>query len=148
MCSKPSILGMLAALTLFALPAFAQLWPGGMDDMLDKADMNRDGNVSRAEFINARAQQFSPLDRNGDDFIDESDAPPLFAQRMRDGVGNLLAQFDTNGDAKVSKEEFVDGPTPVFDRADADGNHLLDTDEVEAARTQMKAQAASVRKRA
>ena len=44
-------------------------------EMLDKADANRDGAVSRAEFVDARRARFSQMDRNGDGYFSDDDVP-------------------------------------------------------------------------
>ena len=50
----------------------------------------------------------------------------------------MRQQFDTNGDGKLAKDEYVSGPTPMFDAADKNGNGVLDSSELEAAREAMR----------
>lgn len=108
------------------------------DAIFDAADSNQDELVSREEFIAARVAQFSRLDRNGDGSLDDADMPKRVQARRQEHGGKLLAQFDANGDGRVSKDEFVNGPTPLFDQADANHDGQLDQKEVETARASAK----------
>lgn len=124
-------------LLLLAASAQAQMRPSP-GAMFDGADSNKDGLVSRDEFIAARAGQFSRLDRNDDGFLDDGDMPRRALARRQQGGGQLQAQLDANGDGRISKDEFVSGPTPLFDQADANHDGVLDEPEVESARALAK----------
>jgi hypothetical protein len=138
-----------ALLSLLSAPSMAQAMRPGAEGMFDRADANDDGSVSKAEFIAARGEQFTKFDRNSDGYLDSNDVPKrLAARRQQNGGGELLkGQFDANGDGKVTQEEFVNGPTLIFDRADADGNDVLDPKELAAAKEAAKAQASQRRSR-
>ncbi|MBL8270670.1 EF-hand domain-containing protein [Steroidobacter sp.] len=127
-----------ALLLLLSAPLMAQSRGEGA---LEKADTNKDGSVTREEYIAARAERFTKLDRNSDGVIDSSDVPEqLAARRQKKGGGDfLLEQFDTDGDGKVTREEFVNGPTLLFDRADTDKSNVLDPQELAAAKEAAKA---------
>ena len=101
---------------------------------LESADVNKDGVVTRAEFLAQREKTFARLDRNGDGFIDKSDMPGRLRARQNgnDQLQELVARFDKDGDGRISKAEFVDGPTPLFDRADKDHNGELNSEELAA----------------
>ena len=146
------MLRMLAAAALLALlstSSMAQMMRRGGEGMFDRADANNDGSVTKEELIAARGQQFAKLDRNSDGYLDSNDVPKRLAERRKQSGGGEMqgGQFDTDGDGKVSKDEFIHGPTLIFDRVDADKNDVLDAKELAAAKEAAKAAAAERRAR-
>lgn len=136
-------------LTLLSVPSMAQMRGG--EGIFERADADSDGSVTREEYIAARSEQFTKFDRNSDGYIDSTDVPKrLAARREQNGGGghSMMGQFDADGDGKVTKEEFVNGPTTIFDRADTDGNSVLDAKELAAAKEAVKAAAHDRRNRA
>jgi hypothetical protein len=101
---------------------------------LEQADADHDGKVTKQEYVDARAAQFSRMDRNGDGFIDEADSRAGGNERGQRAAKALRGRIDSNGDGKISKEEFVNAPTMLFDKFDANKDGVLDATELEAAR--------------
>jgi Ca2+-binding EF-hand superfamily protein len=104
-------------------------------------DRNRDGKVSREEFLGPKPQ-FDQLDRNGDGFLTEAEivgpaalkalakpAAKKKAQEFRAGLLERFKEVDKNGDGKLSRDEFP-GTSQQFDRLDADRNGTLSRDEI------------------
>jgi Ca2+-binding EF-hand superfamily protein len=122
---------LLAALSA---PAFAASPSAAMLGRMEGADANRDGIITKAELIAFRASNFVRLDRDGNGMLTRSDIPAFMA-RVNSGLdfNSLMQQFDANRDKKVSREEFVRGPTVLFDAADANGDGILTTAERKAA---------------
>src|SRR5512145_790614 len=114
--------------------ALAQSREGGT---IEQADANQDGKVTRQEYIDARAAQFARMDRNGDGVVDETDSRERADQSFlgKRATAAMRGRIDTNSDGKISKDEFVNSPTALFDRFDADKNSELDAKELEAARS-------------
>jgi hypothetical protein len=112
--------------------------------VLDRADGNGDGSITRAEFLDARAKLFSTRDRNSDGYVDAGDVPARAAGRPRvaDGMTKMRQLLDASGDGKISKDEFVNGGLALFTRVDADRNDTLDPEELAAARQAAKQRAA------
>lgn len=107
---------------------------------LDKADANHDGYITRDEFKASRAAQFARLDRNDDGVVSLSEFPRL-AKSSRPKARKLktvISHADHDGDGRVTRAEFVDGPSPLFDRADGDHDGRLSRDEVTAVREQLE----------
>lgn len=104
---------------------------------LEHADANQDGKITRQEYIDARAAQFARMDRNGDGFVDDADSRDRADQSSRGKrmASAMRGRIDSDGDGKISKDEFVNAPTMLFDRFDADKNGELDAKELEAARS-------------
>jgi Ca2+-binding EF-hand superfamily protein len=124
---------------MMAARAVAQQRQPDPGRIFDSADANGDGVITREEFHAARERLFGRLDRNGDGFIDRDDLSGRLAgrQKAQERLTELIAQLDTDGDGRVSKAEFIDGPTPLFDRADTDHDGKLSQDEVAAVKQKL-----------
>jgi hypothetical protein len=101
---------------------------------LEHADANHDGKVTKQEYVDARTAQFSRMDRNSDGFIDEADARAGGNERGQRAAAAVRGRIDSNGDGKISKDEFINAPTMVFDKFDTDKDGVLAANELEAAR--------------
>jgi Ca2+-binding EF-hand superfamily protein len=130
-----------ALLCLLSASAMAQGMRHGGEGMFERADANNDGSVTKEEFIAARGQQFTRFDRNSDGYLDSNDVPKRLAERRKQNGGGEMhgGQFDADANGKVSKDEFINGPTLIFDRADTDKNNVLDAKELAAAKEAAKA---------
>lgn len=128
------------AMTAGLAPSGAQAASRSPGAAMDKADANHDGYVTREEFKAARAAQFERLDRNKDGVVTLAEFPRL-AKSNRPKAQTLKAvitQADHDGDGRVTRAEFVDGPSPLFDRADSDHDGRLSRDEAAAIREQLE----------
>jgi Ca2+-binding EF-hand superfamily protein len=107
---------------------------------LDKADTNHDGYVTRDEFKASRAAQFARLDRNGDGVATLSEFPRLAKSNGPKArtLKAVITLADRDGDGRVTRAEFVDGPAPLFDRADRDHDDRLSRDEVAVIHDQLE----------
>ena len=115
----------------------------GVEPSLLNADANGDGSVTREEFVQAREKLFATLDRNGDGVVTADELP----ERANGRRADPLARLDKNGDGRASKDEFTSAPTRGFDRADKDGNGVLDAKELEAAKENARDLAQRLRER-
>lgn len=138
-----------ALLSLLSAPSMAQMMQRGGEGIFERADTNSDGSVTKEEFIAARGARFAQFDRNSDGYIDSNDVPKRLAERRKqNGGGEMLGgHFDADSDGRVSKDEFINGPTLMFDRADTDKNDVLDAQELTAAKEAAKAAASQRRAR-
>ena len=125
---------------MMAARAVAQQRQPDPSRIFDSADTNGDGVITRDEFHAARERLFVRLDRNGDGFIDKDDMSGRLVGRRKaqERLATLVTQLDKDGDGRVSKSEFVDGPAPLFDRADTDHNGELSRDEVAAMKQKIR----------
>lgn len=120
--------------SMAAFPAAAQMGNGDVYSRIAQADANNDGAVSRPEFLAWRASQFERLDRNDDNVISESDFGRLLRfQRAVAVLQETRGQFDRNRDGRVTRAEFVSGPTTAFNEADTNNDNHLTRAEIESA---------------
>lgn len=124
-------LAAMAASLAVVTPAAAQDGSRMLEQM-EQADRNGDGAVSPAELLAYRASQFDRLDRNDDGVLDNSDMPRM--ARIREHLEARVAAFDQNGDGRITRSEFANGPTTLFDRADTNGDNVVTKAELTAAR--------------
>lgn len=127
----------ITALVLSAAtcPALAQQAQDPIQHLLasfDRVDADGDGAISRAEYRSVQAARWPQIDRNGDGYLTEDDFPRAAARRARMQLAEI-AYLDTDGDGRISQNEFVDGQPPLFRRADQNGDGALTRSEVQAA---------------
>lgn len=134
-----SVAALLLAPPMPAAAAPARGIPDNAIEQLRSADRNRDGQVSRPELVGYRATQWARFDRNGDGHFSRDDLPG-FAQSRWDGekLAGLRLAYDRNGDGRISQAEFVNGPTPAFDMADANRDGLVSEAELRALSAKMR----------
>lgn len=131
---KPMIFAALAAL---AVPSLAQAQNNGaLFERMGAADTNRDGFVTRTELVAFRSANFARLDRDGNGALGRSDIPRMASRLYPDlDFDTLLRQFDADRNGQVSRTEFVNGPTTLFDAADSNRDDRLSEAERRAAAT-------------
>lgn len=124
-----------------AVPAMAQqgMDRANMAQRLLQADADGNGQVTRAEFLAHRGQQFARFDRNGDGYISMDDVPRLLSSRFEPRMKAMQQQFDANKDGKISRDEFINGPTMGFDMADGNHDNIVTRAEAQALSEKAKA---------
>ena len=105
---------------------------GGPHRMLQEADTNRDGAVSRAEFNAGVQARFARLDTNRDGSLTREEMRAGRPDRGpghegRRGGGHRNA--DANNDGVIMREEFLAGPSAMFERLDANRDGRLTQEE-------------------
>ncbi|HEY4075349.1 MAG TPA: EF-hand domain-containing protein [Rhizomicrobium sp.] len=115
-----------------AVRAVAQPRKPDLAKMLEKADANGDGVVTAAEFTQARASMFARLDRNKDGYLTKDDKPRLHMRQGGDRMQEIMLMLDTDGDGKISRDEFVNSPSLLFQRADTNHDGVVDKAELTA----------------
>ncbi|MCT2401390.1 EF-hand domain-containing protein [Novosphingobium mangrovi (ex Huang et al. 2023)] len=97
------------------------------------ADTNHDGTVSRAELGSYRKSQWQRLDRNGDGYFSQGDLPRFVRDRWNgEKLAGMRATYDRNKDGRISRDEFISGPTPAFDLADTNNDNRVTEAELKA----------------
>lgn len=128
------------------MAARAAMRPHAVDpaEMLRRADTNGDGAVSRAEYAAMRERLFAKLDRNHDGYLTADDRSGRRMGRRASGekLQQAMQGLDRDGDGRVSHDEFTQGPTLMFDRADTDGDGTLSPAEIQAFAEKAKARRA------
>ncbi|WP_305909564.1 EF-hand domain-containing protein [Methylomarinum sp. Ch1-1] len=94
-----------------------------------KMDFDRDGVVSKQEFIDHAAKQaerrFNGLDKNQDGRLDQEE----YGQAHLADKERLLESIDNNRDGAVDAEEHAELIGRWFEKLDSDGDKVISSDE-------------------
>ncbi len=97
-------------------------------------DRNRDNSVTCDEWKAYASELFNGADANRDDSVDASEWSRIVSvDRMFDTAG--LQYYDTNGDGKVTRAEFVDRENPAFKLMDTGKTCKLTGEQLAGARS-------------
>ena len=99
----------------------------------NRADTDKDGKITRAEFDAARNARFAGIDANGDGTLEISELRAwvrAWPSRFRDARFKAL---DGDSDGKVGVEEYVAQRKAMFARIDANNDGTVDKAEFNAA---------------
>lgn len=107
--------------------------------LLADADTDHDGRITRPEYQAARAARFARLDRDHDGYFSADDLPQMARRRLGAKLAQLDRALDADGDGRVSRAEFVDGPARLFDLADTNRDAVVDRDELARLRARLAA---------
>jgi Ca2+-binding EF-hand superfamily protein len=129
---KPMLL--LFPLLLLARPAHAAR-PADGGALLERADVDHDGRVTRAEFQAARRAMFDRLDRDHDGVVTAGGFGRLrrFRPHAAEQIDNFVKSIDIDHDGRATIAELDRAPLPMFDLLDGNRDGAIDPDERRAA---------------
>jgi Ca2+-binding EF-hand superfamily protein len=109
-----------------------------LDQLLDRADADHDGALSRQELTAFRAAEFDRLDRNRDGVVTRDELPRM-ARRLAVRRMQTSGGLGLDSPGGVTRQAFMARTDAVFDRLDADHDGRVTRGEVAAARAAWRA---------
>ncbi|PTW57626.1 Ca2+-binding EF-hand superfamily protein [Breoghania corrubedonensis] len=105
--------------------------PGGPRmGMFQMMDTNKDGKVTKDEFLGQAGPFFARFDTNKDGTVTRDEIVQAMTKRMEERVARMSAPFDANGDGNVTKEEFDTFRAKRFALLDRNNDGEVDAEEV------------------
>jgi Ca2+-binding EF-hand superfamily protein len=131
------VIRLVGALTLALCAAAGPAAAQNADPMVDSAslwDLDHNGTYTCDEWKQYASRIFNLADRNHDGWLDaeEFKAVQKAAPMLKEAD---FAYFDDNHDGRVSRDEFVRKPNPLFARYDKNGDCKITPEELKGTAT-------------
>ena len=101
------------------------------DDDFSKLDKNKDGKISKQEYLDAMAATFDSLDKNKDGLLTRDELKLIEKIEAKE----FLKEADTNKDGKITRQEFMQAVKKRLNRADNNKDGYVDNNEWGAKRS-------------
>ena len=122
----------IACALAFTLVQPASAQQADVAQLMAAMDANSDGAVSFEEAQAARRSLFTLFDLDHNGTINEAE------RRVGRSSDRVTRNADTNGDGRISRSEFMDRPYTLFNRVDANHDHVASAEEIAAAQERMR----------
>ena len=99
------------AAVILSSPALAQL---SADQTMGFLDLDKDGKVSRNEYLTFQQRRLSQYDANGNGRLSRDEFKASLAPEARKNAREVFRVFDANKDGGLSQEEFLGYHAFVF----------------------------------
>lgn len=109
-----------------------------------KVDLNKDGQISKDEFMTAKQNhaesKFKKMDKNNDGLISSDEFKRCNNKRgfKKHHGKNIFMKLDTDGDGSVTKAESHTAWTTWFKRMDTNADNVVTIEEIKTARENRK----------
>ena len=119
------------AMLIIMFFTFCLVW--AVEDVLPKLDKNKDGKVSKKEYVDAMAEAFDRYDRNGDGILTREEI------RLIDKIDTekFIREADADRDGKILKKEFEQAAENRFSSMDKNRNGYIDRKEWQSGRSEL-----------
>lgn len=97
-----------------------------MFKMLSRYDENGDRAITMDEVMNVRGTQFKASDANNDGVLDLAEFEGLWLAAMRERMVDRFQQHDSDGDGKISAEDFSEKIAYMIERMDRNDDGKVD----------------------
>lgn len=106
----------------------------------EQIDANADGQITRAEIDDLRAERFAKVDADGDGGLSLDELTREATENAADRAEKMMKRLDANADGTLSPEELggASRATRLFDRVDRNDDGIVTKAEFDAAKERMK----------
>lgn len=106
----------------------------GRSRLFDRADANKDGKVSKAEFAAFREARFVKIDVNKDGVITREEIRVAIKARFDERRARRFGRLDGDKDGKVTEADFVARAKARFAKLDTNKDGVVSREEIREAR--------------
>jgi Ca2+-binding EF-hand superfamily protein len=107
---------------------------GGMEQLIERLDTDKDGTITKAEATARRDKSLATYDADGSKTLSIKEFEGLWAEITRHRMVRAFQRLDRDGDGQVTVEELDRPLNRMFTRLDRDGDGKVTAEEMKPRR--------------